>query len=482
MKPGGATPRPRSDTTTSKYFKLFLAGLGLLVSNCLYASPAAADSAPAAPAQASGLEEAERQGDLLYFGLAGQPGRLVDLTDGRTLFAGPAGTPLEQVQTHLILDDDLILVQDLGGRWLMWNTQKNKAIGPLTAMPVVGGLRAYYRLDPGRAAFHFFRDHLTVVDLPSGHERTLPPPAHPWHLRQVKGPLFLSLAGGHLATKDLNGAPGREAPGDWRQLAFDGRNTALVLGPGPQGRPTLALCEARTLREIARHTLDWASLDYQDNLEIGFNPPGDLAYVSVAQAGLSGTWFFRAEDLHPLGRLPTALGVEFLPPGRLAAYPPAGRGQAPALCVQRPGEERPLFCLTGPADWPQGETYFNLGQGFLWAWDQGQVLTWDGGSGRAQPPLPLPAGFPRRQPPCYLGPPLPADLVCLGPARAYTAHLARGQALVHQLTPAGPREILAVPAPDAVGVYLVADAGKLAVLDRAGRVHTWALPAPGPAR
>jgi hypothetical protein len=384
------------------------------------------------------------------------------------------------IQGVMILDDDLSLFQTMGGIWVLWDLKENRFLSELPAMPIVGGLKSYFRISPSQAAFTYYRYHtpMTIVDLTTGTRREFPSPGKRWYVEQVKGTLFLSLAGGALSLLDIASGKKTTSLTNCRRFAYNRKGAAVSISPSAGGEATLTVVGVPDMKVIKRRNAGLDITDFDTNFDMGFNETGDILHIT----GTESVVFFELPSLEETGRIP-GMNFEFAGTKGIIAYDRGRDKDAQGtkrlrFCVRDLQEDGSLFCLDYQPNVYKDFGHFNVARGFLWANNRKRLRTWDIPSGRLESDFQVPECFrpeyaPRGDLPRQLENAKLWDQAVTGKDLAYVACADAKEVNLYRLKKGGPERVLLKMVPSSFAVFILKEKKMLVHVDNAGKITSW---------
>lgn len=459
--------QPRTITRWSRR-KLSL-GLGLISLLILCPLSVKTGGFPESPSLAS----VERQGDYVVLGFEDMTTQVQNLVTGRSVIDRQKSSAFGFIQGILILDDTVALFQTMGGGWLLWNLHTNKVITDLPAMPMVGGLKGFFRIDSDRAAFTYYRHHspMTIVDLTTGSRREIPSPGKRWSVEQVQGSLFLSLAGGELSLLDLDSGKRRTAAMNCLGFACAKSDRAAAISHSSGGKSTLAMIDVDTMNIMSRRTVSLNMSGLHTNFRMGCDEKGNILHVTERDS----VSFFKLPSLEKIGRI-AGMNFQFAGTKGIVAYDL--ESDQPCFCIRNLKEDNPRFCLKYRANVSQPFGSFTLGPDFIWANNGRRLRIWEINSGCLVSDYQVPECFrPEYATPDGLSGRLRYaklwDQAVTARDRAWVACAEGKQASLYRLGKNGPKKILSKRVPSSFAVFILKQNKKLAHVDESGNIRSW---------
>ncbi len=426
------------------------------------------------------VAEIEKQGDFLILGFDDMSTRVLEISAAEGRADGHRGPKSWMIQSVLILDDTLALFQILTGQWQLWDIHENRFVTELPAMPVVGGLKGFYRISRNRVALTYYRQNspMTVVDLQSGERREISAPAKPWTLGQIKGPLFLSLAEGRLSLMDIDSGPQKTAALKCRSFALIPKSRAVTIHPSGPGQVTLVLIRLDDMSVIRRREALLDISDFDTNFRMGCDPSGEILYV----ADRDSVSFFELPSLIKLNQIP-GINVDFAGKKGLIAYEShesrtAGGKPQRSYCIRSLDEEAPRFCLDSVSNVSGQPGVFHLEAGLVWANNGKRLRMWNLESGRLVHDYELPRC--QRSLNAKSGSlALPSDSAGLwdqavdNSGHTWAACAGEKSVNLYRLGEGAPQKNLEQTVPSSFAVFILKDRKLLAHVDMQGQVRVW---------
>jgi hypothetical protein len=431
-------------------------------------------------ARQPGVSTIEKQGDFIILGFDDMTKRVCGIPCGDNAQEGHIGPESGMIHGVRILDDMLALFQILTGKWLLWDLGKNRFIAELPSLPVVGGLKSFFRIDENRAAFTYYRrgSPLTVVDLKGGDLREISAPAKRWDVEQLRGPLFLGLAEGKLSLFDIDSGPKAAAPIACERFVQAGGDRVVTVQPAGDGRAALSLIRASDMSVIQSREADLDISDSDAGFPMGCNESGDILYIPAE----GGVVFFALPCLERIRRIPNR-SFAFTGKNGVIAYDrhaekPLKDRKERLFCIRSLYADEPRFCLSYRSNRLGQFGRFHTGPGFIWADTGKRLRVWDLDSGRLCLDLDLPGcgqspntegggAAPRLQ---YAG---PRDLAVAGKNRAWAACTGKEAVKLYRMDGNGAAQVFSKKVPSGFAVFICPQKRRLVHVDTAGKIQTW---------
>ena len=426
------------------------------------------------------MEAIDKQGEFLILGFEDMSTKVLPIWGQKDGAEGHRGPESKMIHSVSILNDSLALFQLLPGEWQLWDIRENRFLTQLPAMPVVGGLKGFYRISQNQVAFTYYRHNspMTVVDLQSGKRREIPAPAKPWYVVQVQGPLFLSLAKGRLRLFHVDSGYKAAAGMEGRRFALISQSRAVLIHPSGPGKVTLSLISLHDMSLITRREALVDIRDFDTNFRMGCDPSGKILYV----AGRDSVSFFELTSLQRIGHI-SGINFDFAGQKGLIAHDiyesrTAGGKSQRSLCIRSLYEEVPRLCLDYASNVYGQFGEFHLEPGLVWADNGNSLRMWDLESGRLVHDYELPrcqrflnsksSSLALRSEDARL-----LGLAVDGPGRAWAACAGKKEVKLYRLGPDGPDLVLAKDVPSSFAVFILKERTALVHVDVWGRIKTW---------
>ena len=426
------------------------------------------------------LDTIDKQGKFLILDFEDMSTKVLEICVVKRVIAGHRGPDSQMIHSVRMLNDSLALFQLLTGQWQLWDIQENRFIAELPAMPVVGGLKGFYRISRKRVAFTYYRRNspMTVVDLQSGKRREISAPAKRWYLTQVQGPLFLSLAKEKLSLFHIDSGYKAATTIESRRFALVSQSRAVIIYPSGPGKMTLGLVSLPDMSVIKRREALLDISDFDTNFWMGCDPSGEILYV----AGRDSVSFFELTSLKRIGHIP---GINFDFAGKKGLivhdiYEPRMTGGKPqrSLCIRSLYEEVPRLCLDYASNVSGQFGEFHLEPGLVWADNGNSLRIWGLESGGLEHEHELPKCLrsPNKKGSSLFSGPgqaRPKDLVVDETGLAWAACAAEKRVELYRLGQDGPEQVLTKEVPSSFAVFIFKERNALVHVDAWGRIKTW---------
>jgi len=426
------------------------------------------------------MDSIDKQGEFLILDFEDMSTKVLQIFVGKGRTEGHRGPDSTMIHSVRILKDSLALFQILNGQWQLWDIRKNRFITELPAMPVVGGLKGFYRISRNRVALTYYRRNspMTVVDLQSGKRREIPAPVERWSLDQVQGPLFLSLANRRLSLFHVDSGYKATAAMEGRRFALVSPSRAVLIQPSGPGKVTLSLISLHDMSLIQRREVLLDIRDFDTNFRMGCDPSGEILYV----AGRDSVSFFGLTSLKRIGHI---AGINFDFAGQKGLivhdiYEPRMGGGKPqrSLCIRSLYEEAPRLCLDYASNVYGQFGEFHLEPGLVWADNGNRLRIWDLESGALK--------YAHELPECLRSQNKKGRSLILEPGQARLKDLVvdetglpwavcaeENEVKLCRLGQDGPEQVLTKEVPSSFAVFILKEPGTLVHVDAWGQIKTW---------